>query len=104
MSWLATCHNRFLSYRKKYESEAWSERLLMPGSLSQGCYLAMILFIVQFNGAALRPPVPRPLQQDNGVQQPFQFQTNRLQVKFVDDQSIAAAYNLSKVLKEEEGR
>ena len=36
-----------------------SEVKKMPGSFSQGCYLFMILFIIQFNGALLRPQVPR---------------------------------------------
>ena len=36
-----------------------SEVKNMPGSFSQGCFLMMILFIIQFNGALMRPQVPR---------------------------------------------
>ena len=46
-----------------------------------------ILFIVKFNGACLRPPVPRPLTKNKGMQ-----------VKFVDDASQIASVNLKKSL------
>ena len=33
---------------------------LLPGSSPQGTVLGVILFIIYFNGAALRPSIPRP--------------------------------------------
>ena len=44
--------------RLKFNS-SWSKEISMPASFSQGCFLMMILFIVQFNGAVLRPSIPR---------------------------------------------
>ena len=46
-----------------------------------------LLFIVKFNGACLRPPIPRPVTQNRGIQ-----------VKFVDDASQIASINLKKSL------
>ena len=71
----------------------WSEWMKMPGSFSQGCYLMMILFIVQFNGAGLRPNIPRPLR--------IKEDKERISVKFIDDFSAAASYNLAKVTEKE---
>ena len=42
---------------------------------------------MKFNGACLRPPIPRPITQNKGMQ-----------VKFVDDASQMASVNLKKSL------
>ena len=68
----------------------------LPGSSPQGTVLGVILFIIYFNGAALRPSIPRPSW-------PF-FSKRRkndpeaISVKFVDDLSIAMKVNLEKDL------
>ena len=45
--------------------------------------LGGLLFVVKFNGACLRPPIPRPISKNMSMQ-----------VKFIDDASQAASINL----------
>ena len=56
-----------------------SSRKLLPGSSPQGAFLGILLFIIIFNGALLRPTVPRP---------------HSLNLKYIDDLSMLAAFNL----------
>ena len=82
-------------------NSAWSEEERMPASFAQGCYLFMILFIVQFNGAALRPAIPRHslLPSSDRPRLPSNEENKRrLSVKFLDDLSIAGVYNLKEDL------
>ena len=63
----------------------------LPGSSPQGTVLGVILFIIIFNGAALRPSIPR-------TSWPF-FSKKRndpasVHMKFVDDLSVAVKVNL----------
>ena len=51
-----------LTYRK-----ARSVEKRLPGGFSAGTYLGGLLFIIKFNGACLRPPVPRPLAGNTGI-------------------------------------
>ena len=64
----------------------------LPGSSPQGTVLGVILFIIIFNGAALRPSIPRPLW-------PFLSKKNNdpteIRMKFVDDLSVAVKVNLN---------
>ena len=60
-----------------------SSRRSLPGSSPQGAFLGILLFIIIFNGALLRPAIPRP---------------NSLNLKYVDDLSMLAAFNLSSCL------
>ena len=55
--------------------------------LGAGTFMGGILFIVKFNGACLRPPVPRPLSGNKAVQ-----------LKYIDDSTQAASINLKKSL------
>ena len=61
------------------------------GSSPQGTVLGVILFIIYFNGAALRPEIPRPV---------WPFFSRRMndpaavELKYVDDLSIAAKVSL----------
>ena len=69
----------------------FSSLRLLPGSSPQGTVLGVILFIIYFNGAALRPEIPRPVW-------PF-FNTKKndpeaVKLKFVDDLSIAVKVSL----------
>ena len=45
--------------------------------------LGVCFFVVQFNGACLRPSIPRPISKNMSMQ-----------VKFIDDASQAASINL----------
>ena len=60
-----------------------SSRKLLPGSSPQGAFLGILLFIIIFNGALLRPAIPRQVN---------------LNLKYIDDLSMLVAYNLKKVL------
>ena len=60
-----------------------SSRKLLPGSSPQGAFLGILLFIIIFNGALLRPAIPRHYN---------------LNLKYIDDLSMLVAYNLKKVL------
>ena len=56
-----------------------STRKSLPGSSPQGAFLGILLFIIIFNGALLRPAVPR---------------LHSLNLKYIDDLSMLAAINL----------
>ena len=62
---------------------AKSTRKLLPGSSPQGAFLGILLFIIIFNGALLRPSIPR---------------LHTLNLKYIDDLSMLAAFNLTKCL------
>ena len=83
-SWLLKIVIAFLSDRFlifSYKGNITSPRSL-PGGAPQGCLLAVIFFIVKFNSALLRPPIPRPLN-SSGVK-----------AKYMDDTSAAVSLNL----------
>ena len=67
----------------------------------QGTVLGVLLFIIYFNGAALRPSIPRPSWPI------FSKKRNdpvALNMKFVDDLSIVMKINLDKDIHEDVGR
>ena len=65
---------------------ATSSRKKLPGSSPQGAFLGILLFIIIFNGALLRPPIPR---------------LHSLNLKYIDDLSMLAAFNLRTCLKDD---
>ena len=64
-----------------------SSQKSLPGGGPQGAYLGGLIFIIKYNGAFLRPPVPRP------IQGPV-LTSKSEKVKFVDDGSVAVSINL----------
>ena len=60
-----------------------SSRRLLPGSTPQGALLGILLFIIKFNGALLRPVIPRP---------------SSLSLKYIDDLSLLQCFNLKACL------
>ena len=83
--WLLAVLCSYLTSRSmllKYQKTMSSARDL-PGGFGQGVWLGGILFIIKFNGACLRPPIPRPISKNCSMQ-----------VKFVDDSSQCASINL----------
>ena len=64
----------------------------LPGSSPQGTVLGVILFIILFNGAALRPSIPRPSWP---LFPRMSNDPEAIKVKFIDDLSIAAKVKLS---------
>lgn len=88
--WLLAILCSYLTSRSmllKYQNTVSSSRSL-PGGFGQGVWLGGLLFIIKFNGACLRPPIPRPISKNTSMQ-----------VKFVDDASQAASINLKLSLK-----
>ena len=70
------------SMHMRYRGATSSCRYL-PGSSPQGAFLGILLFIIIFNGALLRPAIPRP---------------HSLNLKYIDDLSMLFAVNLKKSL------
>ena len=68
-----------------------SSRKLLPGGGPQGAYLGGIIFIVKYNGAFLRPPIPRP------IMGPV-HKSKSEKVKFVDDGTVAVSVDLEQCL------
>ena len=95
--WMLLILISYLSDRKmtlKFKNILSSLRSL-PGSSPQGTVLGVILYIIIFNGAALRPRIPRPIW-------PLLPKMNNdpvaIKLKFIDDLSIATRINLAKDL------
>ena len=74
----------------KYNGE-YSSRKLLPGGGPQGAYLGGLIFIVKYNGAFLRPPIPRNVI---GIV----TKSKSEKVKYVDDRSVAVSVNLKSSL------
>ena len=72
-----------------------SEKKPLPGGTPQGAYLGGLIFMIKFNGAFLRPSVPRPIVEPVSKSQ-------FMSVKFVDDGSVARTVNLSASLVQEQ--
>ena len=64
-----------------------SSRKMLPGGGPQGAYLGGLIFIIKYNGAFLRPPIPRPFQGPVS-------KAKSKKVKFVDDGSVAVSVDL----------
>ena len=59
----------------------------LPGGGPQGAYLGGLIFIIKYNGAFLRPPVPRPYNLPIS-------KSESQKVKFVDDGTVAVSIDL----------
>ena len=85
--WLLAILVSYLSGRTmhmRYKGATSSCRSL-PGSSPQGTFLGILLFIIIFNGALLRPSIPRP---------------NSLHLKYIDDLSVLQAFRLNTLQKD----
>ena len=87
--WILAILCSYLSGRSMTMSygKATSAPRRLPGSTPQGALLGGLIFIVKYNGACLRPVIPRP------VLSPIP----PLSVKFVDDHSCAVRIDLKKI-------
>ena len=74
-----------------YLSGSTSKPRLLHGGGPQGALLGGIFFMVKFNGAFLRPPIPP------NIGGPISKATSK-KVKFVDDGSVAVSVNLKSSL------
>ena len=63
----------------------------LPGGGPQGAYLGGIIFIIKYNGAFLRPPIPRPIIGPMS-------KSKAEKVKFVDDGTVAVSLDLKACL------
>ena len=93
-AWLLRILISYLSNRSMYLTydSAQSSQKLLHGGGPQGAYLGGILFMLKYNGAFLRPPIPR------NIGGPI-AQSVAEKVKFVDDGSIAVSINLKNCLE-----
>ena len=94
--WLLNILVSYLSNRSmilEYDGHQ-SRRKILPGGGPQGAYLGGLIFIVKFNGAFLRPPVPRYL----ATTVP---KANSKSVKFIDDGTVAVSINMKTSLAQE---
>ena len=60
---------------------------MLPGGGPQGAYLGGLIFIVKYNGAFLRPPIPRNIGGPAA-------NSKSEKVKFVDDGTVAVSLNM----------
>ena len=89
-SWLLRLVASYLTKRTlilTYNGASSSEKHL-PGGAPAGCLLGGLIFILKFNGAFLRPKIPRPIGQF-------------FHAKYFDDVSTAASVDLKKDLQKD---
>ena len=95
--WLLKILISYLTERSmvlKYHGVTSSPRAL-PGSAPQGVFLGCFFFMVKFNGALLRPGIPRPFPKPTPL---LISQTTACTVKYIDDASQARSVNLKNAL------
>ena len=92
--WLLKIFLSYLSGRSMYLTfnGAKSSRRMLPGGGPQGAYLGGIIFIIKYNGALLRPPIPKYLSLG-----PVSKSGSK-SVKFVDDGTVAVSIDLKACL------
>ena len=92
-SWLLRILFSYLSERSMFltYNGAISSKRSLPGGSPQGALLGGLIFMVKFNGAFLRPPIPRP--------RPIRKKADSVNVKFVDDGSVAVSIDLKASLQ-----
>ena len=92
-AWLLKIVASYLSGRSMFLSYngCKSSVKMLPGGGPQGAFLGGLIFIIKYNGAFLRPLVPRPMQG------PVTKEKSE-KVKFVDDSSVALSVNLKQCL------
>ena len=86
-SWLLKIVVSYLTgktMKLSYLGEVSASRSLPAGS-PEGSFLGGLIFIINFNGAFLRPPVPRPISFGDSQSE---------NVKYIDDGSVAVGINL----------
>jgi hypothetical protein len=88
-AWLLRIVISYLSDRSMYltYNGEQSTQKKLPGGGPQGAYLGGLIFIIKYNGAFLRPPIPR------GIKGPVLVSKSE-KVKFVDDGTVAVSVDL----------
>ena len=88
-SWLLNIIASYLSNRSmimKYNGHH-SSRKMLPGGGPQGTYMGGLIFIIKYNGAFLRPPIPRNLPGPAN-------KSKSEKAKYVDAGTVALSINL----------
>ena len=67
---------------------AMSSEFVLPGGIPQGAVLGGLIFMIKFNGALLRPQIPRPIKYDS----------KSCTGKYVDDAYAAASIDMKATL------
>ena len=75
-------------------NSAKSTQKYLPGGGPQGAFLGGLIFMIKYNGAFLRPPIPRPIR---GPVLKSKGET----VKYVDDGAIAVSIDLKQCLQKD---
>ena len=91
--WLLRILISYLSDRSMFltYNGAQSSIKMLPGGGPQGAYLGGLIFMIKYNGAFLRPPVPR------NIPGPVSKSKSE-KVKFVDDGTVAVTVDLKACL------
>ena len=92
-AWLLNIVVSYLSDRSMVMTfnNSVSSRKLLPGGGPQGAYMGGLIFMIKYNGAFLRPPIPRPI---NGPV----IKSKAKKVKYVDDGTVAVSLDLKQCL------
>ena len=96
-AWLLRILISYLTERTmilKFRGASSSVRSL-PGSSPQGVFLGCFFFMIKFNGALLRPSVPRPLPLPSPI---MKSKATTCTVKYIDDATQACAIKLRDAL------
>ena len=93
-SWLLNIIMSYLSDRNMMLTygDAVSSIRSLPAGTPQGAHLGGLIFIIKFNGAFLRPPIPRPLSYGDSKAE---------KVKYIDDGTVAVGVNLRSLLEKD---
>ena len=96
-AWLLRILISYLTGRSMYMryNGATSSLRSLPGSSPQGVFLGCFFFMIKFNGALLRPNVPRPFTCPVPV---MSSSATECTVKYIDDASKACSIQLKKSL------
>ena len=91
--WLLKIVMSYLSNRAMHltYNDSTSDLKMLPGGGPQGAYLGGLIFIIKYNGAFLRPPVPRHLSEPV-------TKSKSVKVKFIDDGTVAVSVDLKSSL------
>ena len=76
-----------------------SDRHFLAASTPQGVYLGVLIFLIKFNGAFLRPPIPRDLLAGTSVSGNVTCHSKEFTARYIDDSSKAVAFSLKECLE-----
>ena len=99
--WLLKIMVSYLTNRKmtlRYNGVE-SDKHMLKASSPQGVYLGVLIFLIKFNGAFLRPPIPRSFLTGSTVAN-ITCHSSEFTARYVDNSSRAVAFSLRDCLEE----